>query len=148
MLTAKTRGYVRTMLQEKLNRLVEDLAAAEPAGVVLDIVAEIQTVSGCIAEVLTEEPAAAPQVNAETRSALHLYKNVMACEQPVRDLELKLGLDISSHDTHPHRFVKDLRSFIEREKRMLTNGSPAREVAMRGSTREHALAEPPKAGAQ
>lgn len=123
MLTARTRAYVRDMLQTKLNQLVQDLATVEPgAARVLEITAEIHTVSTCIADVLTEEPAA-PAVNVETRSALHLYKNVMACEQPVRDLEIKLGLDIASHDTHPHRFVKDLRSFIEREKRHMKNGN-------------------------
>lgn len=135
----KTREYSRNLLQSRLNDLVLELSQAShtmtPANRIMEITAEIATVSQCIADVLThhlDEQPAAP-ASREQAAAAHLYRNVMQNAGTIRDMEVKLGLKGDEEFGKLHQLMHDMRVFCERE-----SAKSQAETSMRGHTREKA----------
>lgn len=123
MLHDKTRDYTRKLLQSQLEALTHRLSqlGADDAKAINDTVIEIRDVSNYIADLMTHhldnKPAEQPR---EVRAALHLYQNVLKSFDPIREIEVSLGLSEKAN-TRPHNFLRELRKFIEGE-RMARSG--------------------------
>ena len=119
MMHPSTRNHLRLLLEAELQDLVANLGKidAGDAQSFLSATQEIVDATRHLAELMTHhiEDKSAEQPR-ETRAALHLFRNVLRNVDVIRDAEVKLGLGDGAN-TKPHILLRDLRTFLDGEKR-------------------------------